>query len=41
MRRVAGLGLSKAAAVYADYVASEDDERVAELLGRIASFFQE
>ena len=35
MRRVAGLGLSKAAAVYADYVASEDDERVAELLDQI------
>ncbi|WP_395502080.1 ABC-three component system protein [Ectopseudomonas mendocina] len=41
MRRVAGLGLSKAAAVYADYVASEDDERVAELLGQIASLFRE
>lgn len=41
MRRVAGLGLSKAAAVYADYVASEDDERVAELLAQIASVFRE
>lgn len=41
MRRVAGLGLSKTAAVYADYVASEDDGRVAELLGQIASFFRE
>ncbi len=41
MRRVAGLGLSKAAAVYTEYVASEDDERVAELLGQIASFFRE
>lgn len=41
MRRVAGLGLSKAAAVYAEYVASEDDERVAELLGQIASLFRE
>ncbi|MFJ2689446.1 ABC-three component system protein [Pseudomonas sp. NPDC087336] len=41
MRRVAGLGLSKAAAVYADYVASEDDERVEELLDQIASLFRD
>jgi len=41
MRRVAGLGLSKAAAVYAEYEASEDDERVAELLDQIASLFRE
>lgn len=41
MRRVAGLGLSKAAAVYADYVAAEDDDRVEELLAQIASLFRE
>lgn len=41
MRRVAGLGLSKAAAIYTDYEASEDAERVTELLGQISTFFSE
>ncbi|WP_139332606.1 ABC-three component system protein [Aquipseudomonas alcaligenes] len=41
MRRVAGLGLSQVAQVYADYDAAEDNERVTTLLARIGAFFQE
>lgn len=41
IRRVAGVGLSKAAAIYTDYIASEDDTRVAELVDQITSFFRE
>lgn len=41
MRRVAGLGLSHVAAIYADYDSAEDDVRIAELLDRIGALFPE
>lgn len=41
LRRVAGLGLSHVAAVFADYDAADDDARVTVLLDRIGAFFQE
>ncbi|BBK44290.1 hypothetical protein STVA_43100 [Allostella vacuolata] len=41
LRRVAGLGLSHVASVYADHERSEDDARVAALLASIDAFFQD
>lgn len=40
LRRVAGLGLSHVASVYADYEQAEDQARVASLLTSIGGFFQ-
>jgi hypothetical protein len=41
LRRVACLGLSHVASVYADYEQAEDDARVAALLASIGGFFQD
>ncbi|CAB3647384.1 ABC-three component system protein [Achromobacter pestifer] len=41
MRRVAGLSLSHVASVYADYDATEDNQRVTTLLNHIGTFFSE
>lgn len=41
LRRVAGLGLSRVASIYADYEEAEDGVRVAALLESIGGFFRE
>jgi hypothetical protein len=41
LRRVAGLGLSHVASVYADYEQAEDEARIAALLASIGGFFQD